>query len=122
MQERVFLSFNRLPTFAVITSHFQNLLFLVGKHRGCYHHHSHLPGLEIFEMSESHSRAIFHCDHCGIEIIRHNLRVHTKRHYPGSVVKERIWRQLPVSGFFTSKKAKINDILETYLKHFGCRA
>ena len=72
-------------------------------------------------MSESYSRAIFHCDHCGIKIIRHNLRVHTKIHYPGSVVKERIRGKLPVSGFFTSKKAKSKDIFETYLKYFGCR-
>ena len=62
-------------------------------------------------MSESHSRATIQCDHCGLEIIRHNLKVHTKRHHPGLVVKERINRQLPVSGFFTSKKAKIYDIL-----------
>ena len=62
-------------------------------------------------MSESHSRATIQCDHCGLEIIRHNLKVHTKRHHPGLVVKERIKRQLPVSGFFTSKKAKIYDIL-----------
>ena len=62
-------------------------------------------------MSESHSRATIQCDHCGLEITRHNLKVHTKRHHPGLVVKERIKRQIPVSGFFTSKKAKIDDIL-----------
>ena len=50
-------------------------------------------------------------DNCGLDIIKHNLKVHTKRHHPGSVVKERIKKQLPLSGFFTSKKAKIDGIL-----------
>ena len=62
-------------------------------------------------MSESNSRAIIECDHCEIEIIRHVLKVHTKRHHPVYVVKERIKKQLPVSGFFTLKKVKIDDIL-----------
>ena len=72
---------------------FSKLLFWVCKYRGCHHQHNHLLGLDLFEMSESHSRAIIQCDHCGLEIIRHNLKVHTKRHNPGSVVKERIKRQ-----------------------------
>ena len=62
-------------------------------------------------MSESHSTATIQCDHCGLDIIKHNLKVHTKWHHPGSVVKERIKRKLPASGFFTLKKAKIYDIL-----------
>ena len=57
----------------------------------------------------------------GIEIMRHNLKVHTKIRHLVSVVKGRIWRQLAVSGFVITKKAKIDDKLETYLKHFGCR-
>ena len=61
-------------------------------------------------MSENHSRATIQCDHCRLDIIKHNLKVYTKRQHPGSVVKERIKRQLPVGGFFTSKKAKIYDI------------
>ena len=61
-------------------------------------------------MSESHSKATFQCDQCGLYIIKHNLRAYTKQHHPGSVVKEEITGQLPVGGFFTSKKAKIYDL------------
>ena len=62
-------------------------------------------------MIESHNRATIKCDHCGLDIIRHNLKVHTKRHHPGSVLNEKIKRQLLVSGFFTSKRATIDEIL-----------
>ena len=57
-------------------------------------------------MSEPHSRATIQCEHCGLDITRHNLTVHTKRHHPGSVVRERI-----KSGVFISKKYKIDDTL-----------
>ena len=53
----------------------------------------------------------FQCDHCGLDIIRHNLEVDTKRHHPGSVVRKRIKRQLPLSGFFLSKNSKKEDLL-----------
>ena len=46
-----------------------------------------------------------------IPYIKQNLKVHTKIHHPGSEVKERIKRQLPLSVFFTSKKDKLDDIL-----------
>ena len=62
-------------------------------------------------MSESHSKATFQCDQCGLIVIKHTLKVNKKRHHPGSVVKEKIKRQLSVGGFFTSKKAKVYDIL-----------
>ena len=62
-------------------------------------------------MSESHSKATFQCDQRGLYITKHNLKVYTKRHQPFSVVKEKIKRQLPVGGFFTSKKANVYDLL-----------
>ena len=42
--------------------------------------------------------------------MRHTLKVHTKRHHPGSVVRERIKKQLPLRCFFISKKSKMKDI------------
>ena len=57
-------------------------------------------------MKESHPRATIQYDHCGFNIIRHDVKVHTQRHHPESVMRDRIKRQLPVSGFFISKKLK----------------
>ena len=73
--------------------------------------HHYLPGLEIFEMGEPHNRSTIQCDHCGLDIIRHKLKVHTKIHHPGSVVRKRIKRQLRMSGFFISMKSKIDDVM-----------
>ena len=90
MQQRVLLSLIWLP-FAVLPSH---LLYYVGKQWVCYHHQHYLQGLEIFEMKEPHSRATIQCDQCGLNIIRHNVKVHTERHHPELLVRERIKRFL----------------------------
>ena len=87
----------------------------VGKNRGCYPQYHYLPGLKICKRSKSQSRTNSTAIIVAQTLLGNNIKVRTKKTHPGLAVEERITiidnTQLQVTGFFTVKRAKFDDIL-----------
>ena len=60
----------------------------------------------------SHSRQETVCGHCGLKMIRHNLKVHTETAHKGLKIKERPVKMKPLNVLFqpANKKPRTEEV------------